>query len=564
MASKMGGSEEQGTPEAERLIQGKRSDSPEPSCVSMKSDQSKEEIIYFRDDYGPAEFRLIQGKRSDSPEPSCVSMKSDQSKEEIIYFRDDYGPAEFRLQTMKSEPTRGNMESMFKELEHRVISVVQNQLKSFVKLLGLDYPACSERAVECEEDQSSVREGALKITLQVLRNMNQTDLANALQTKEELDEFDLSKFDPSEECLLRLLPVAKASRKVVLECCSITERGCAALVSAVKSNPSHLRELNLNSNKPGECGVKLLSDLLEDPRCKLEKLQLYSCSITNEGCTNLVSALKSNPSHLTELNLHYNKPGESGVKLLSDLLDDPQCKLEKLQLSDCVITAPGCAALISALKSNPSHLRELNLSWNEPGETEVKLLSDLLKDPFCTLENLQLCGCHLTEKSCAVLSSALTSNSSRLRELNLSHNELQDSGLELLSAELENPNCALENLELRGCKLTEKSCAVLCSALISNSSSLRELNLSENKLQDSGVKHLSAGLMNSHCKLEKLELSNCSVTEEGCAALVSALKSNPSHLRELNLDLNKPGDSGVKMLSDLLEDPDYRLENLHI
>ncbi|KAL6471872.1 hypothetical protein MHYP_G00205220 [Metynnis hypsauchen] len=49
-----------------------------------------------------------------------------------------------------------------------------------MKLLSLDYPVCSERD---EEDQSSVREGALKITLTVLRNMNQTDLANTLQSK---------------------------------------------------------------------------------------------------------------------------------------------------------------------------------------------------------------------------------------------------------------------------------------------------------------------------------------------------------------------------------------------
>ncbi|KAI4878179.1 hypothetical protein NFI96_009366 [Prochilodus magdalenae] len=54
--------------------------------------------------------------------------------------------------------------------------------------------------------------------------------------------------------------------------CWIKEEGCAALVSALKSNPSHLRELNLSANKPGESGVKLLSGLLEDQHCKLEKL----------------------------------------------------------------------------------------------------------------------------------------------------------------------------------------------------------------------------------------------------------------------------------------------------
>ncbi|KTF74158.1 hypothetical protein cypCar_00050466 [Cyprinus carpio] len=35
-----------------------------------------------------------------------------------------------------------------------------------------------------------------------------------LNSEEELDEFILRKYDPSEECLLRLLPVIKTSRKI--------------------------------------------------------------------------------------------------------------------------------------------------------------------------------------------------------------------------------------------------------------------------------------------------------------------------------------------------------------
>ncbi|KAK1803506.1 hypothetical protein P4O66_020934 [Electrophorus voltai] len=99
------------------------------------------------------------------------------------------------------------------------------------------------------------------------------------------------------------------------------------------SNPSsHLRELNLTYNKPGDSGVKQLSALLEDPHCKLEKLHLSGCSIPEEGCAALSSALKSNPSsYLRELNLNYNNPGDSGVKQLSTLLEDPNCKLEILQ-----------------------------------------------------------------------------------------------------------------------------------------------------------------------------------------------------------------------------------------
>ncbi|XP_036447082.1 ribonuclease inhibitor-like [Colossoma macropomum] len=109
--------------------------------------------------------------------------------------------------------------------------------------------------------------------------------------------------------------------------------GCAALVKALKSNPSpHLRKLKLSVNKLGYSGVKELSDLLEDPHCKLEKLQLYDCKINGEGCTAQVKALESNPlSHLIELNLSWNKLGDSSVKKLCDLLEDPHCKLKKLQ-----------------------------------------------------------------------------------------------------------------------------------------------------------------------------------------------------------------------------------------
>uniref|UniRef100_A0A3B3XVY1 SPRY-associated domain-containing protein n=2 Tax=Poeciliinae TaxID=586240 RepID=A0A3B3XVY1_9TELE len=51
-------------------------------------------------------------------------------------------------------------------------------------------------------------------------------------------------------------------------------------------------------------------------------------------------------------------------------------------------------------------------------------------------------------------------------------------------------------------------------------------------------------------------LSGCLVSEEGCASLASALTFNPSHLKELDLSYNHPGDSGVKLLSAGLKDPD--------
>ncbi|XP_073699867.1 NLR family CARD domain-containing protein 3-like [Garra rufa] len=296
-----------------------------------------------------------------------------------------------------------------------------------------------------------------------------------LNSEEELDEFKLSKYDRSEECLLRLLPVIKASRKADLSSCPITQKG-----------------------------VALISALLEDPHCKLEKLDPINCSIGEEGCAALISALRSNPSHLRQLDLNYNKPGDSGVKLLSALLEDPHCKLETLRLYGCSIGEEGCAALISALRSNPSHLRELDLSDNKPGDSGAKLLSALLEDPHCKLETLRLNSCSIGEEGCAALISALRSNPSHLRLLDLNYNKPGDSGVKLLSALLEDPHCKLETLWLRDCSIGEEGCAALISALRSNFSHLRQLYLRGNKPGDSGLKLRTALQNDPHCKLKKL------------------------------------------------------------
>ncbi|XP_051759838.1 NLR family CARD domain-containing protein 3-like [Ctenopharyngodon idella] len=344
--------------------------------------------------------------------------------------------------------------------------------------------------------------------------------------------------------------------------CSITDEGCAALTSALRSNPSHLRVLDLSKNKLGDSTMKLLSAVLENHHCKLENLKLWSCEITDEGCAALTSAPRSNPSHLRVLSLSINELGDSTMKIVSAVLENNHCKLEKLRLYKCDITDEGGAALTSALRSNPSHLRELDLTENKLGDSTMKLLSAVLENHHCKLEKLKLWICDITDEGGAALTSALRSNPSHLRELDLTFNKLGDSTMKLLSAVLENNHCKLEKLWLRYCSITDEGCAALTSALRSNPSHLRELDLSKNKLRDSTMKLLSAVLENHNCKLEKLNLSDCSITDEGCAALTSALRSNPSHLRELSLNGSNLGVSTKKLLSDLKADPHIKLKTL--
>ncbi|XP_051547624.1 NACHT, LRR and PYD domains-containing protein 3 [Myxocyprinus asiaticus] len=381
-----------------------------------------------------------------------------------------------------------------------------------------------------------------------------------LNTEEKLDQFNLRKYDPSHECLLRLLPVIKASRKADLMGCNLTEKSCSALASVLSSNSSSLRELDLRNNDLQDSGLKLLSAGLKSPHCTLEILRFAACRFTGQCCESLSSALQSSKS-LRELDLSNNDLQDSGVKLLSDALKSPHCTLEILRFADCRFTGQCCESLSSVLQSSNS-LRELDLNNNDLQDSGVKLLSTGLKSPQCTLEILRFAACRLTGQCCESLSSALQSSKS-LRELDLSNNDLWDSGVKLLCDALKSPLCTLEILRIAACRFTGQCCESL-SSVLQSSNSLRELDLSNNDLQDSGVKLLSDVLKSPHCTLEMLRLSGCMVTEEGCCSVASALSSNPSHLRELDLSYNHPGESGVKLLSERLNDPNCTLDKLNV
>ncbi|XP_062396022.1 NACHT, LRR and PYD domains-containing protein 3-like [Sardina pilchardus] len=233
---------------------------------------------------------------------------------------------------------------------------------------------------------------------------------------------------------------------------------------------------------------------------------LERCSLTEKSCSYLASALTTHSSSLRLLDLSYNKLLDSGVELLCSALCHQHCRLEELKQIDCNLTEKSCSYLASALTAHSSSLRLLDLSTNNLLDSGVELLCSALCHQNCRLEELHLWYCSLTEKSCSYLASALTTHSSSLRLLDLGWNKLLDSGVELLYSALCHQNCKLGELNLLYCKLTDKGCSYLASAVSTHSSSLRVLHLSHNKwISASAVEQLSALVEDPHCKLEKIE-----------------------------------------------------------
>ncbi|XP_076736840.1 protein NLRC3 [Maylandia zebra] len=131
------------------------------------------------------------------PDPSCVSLKSDNSKGFITDFKEGRCSAVERWDQESSESPSSkstqqhHLDSIFMLLEHNITTFAKNELKKIQMVLNPDYPECLKSQREDDEELESEareqirtsREAFMKITLNFLRRMKQEKLADCLQNK---------------------------------------------------------------------------------------------------------------------------------------------------------------------------------------------------------------------------------------------------------------------------------------------------------------------------------------------------------------------------------------------
>ncbi|XP_007577400.2 NACHT, LRR and PYD domains-containing protein 3-like [Poecilia formosa] len=300
------------------------------------------------------------------------------------------------------------------------------------------------------------------------------------------------------------------------------------------------------------------SSVVEEIQRYLTSGRLRTHDLSPAEWSDLVSIILSSESNLDVFELKNYGDSENVLLMLLPVVKVSITAL----LGGCELSRRTCEALCSILSTPICSIMELDLSNNNLEDSGLDLLLPGVKNLDCKLEILRVNRCNLSDKSCERLSSLFCSRPCSLRELDLSSNSLQDAGVKQLCAGLQSSHCKLETLRLSLCDLSDRSCQSVCSILSSHTSLLRVLDLSNNDLQDSGVQLLCEGLESPNCKLESLSLSGCMITEEGCASLALTLSSKPSALKQLDLSYNHPGESGLKLLSAGLDDPNWGLETL--
>ena len=179
--------------------------------------------------------------------------------------------------------------------------------------------------------------------------------------------------------------------------------------------------------------IRLCSALLHSP--KVTKLTLDNCRINDKTATILAKWLPH--SAITNLKLKANKIGSAGANALGNMLMNPKCRLERLNLADNKMGALGAAGLAKGLQANS------------------------------TLKQLDVTGNGIRDKGIEAFAEALATNST-LNKLDVGVNKIGNEGAIAIAKALDT-NHSLRRIDLFGNRMGSSGVGALCGVIVGNS-----------------------------------------------------------------------------------------------
>ena len=206
------------------------------------------------------------------------------------------------------------------------------------------------------------------------------------------------------------------------------------MCKALQDGRCQLTDLDLTDNAISDKGAReVFENGLTNEHCKLTKLRLSNCSLTNQCISSLCKALQDERCQLTDVNLENNAIGDQGAReLFENGLPNEHCKLRMLFLSRCSLTNQCIPSLCEALQDERCQLTDMDLSENDIGEGASELFENGLPNEHCKLRTLFLDDCSLTDQCIPSLREALQNERCAFTELSLRRNKFTYNGIKWL------------------------------------------------------------------------------------------------------------------------------------
>jgi len=338
------------------------------------------------------------------------------------------------------------------------------------------------------------------------------------------------------------------------------------ILEGLGGHPSLIR-LDIEFGKLGSTGCEALGKVLAHTNSKLRDLRLPNCDLVDEGIRTLCGALMGN-STLKKFCLSGNRRITStGWRVLSTVLQHPNCKLTTLRLISNSINDEGADVLGGAV--TVSSLQSLILGYN-PGISSRGWQTLLTHLSQSAIEHLDLSDNKVDDNGLAILASIST-----LKSLDICNNRpITPAGWQSFFNSLQRRGTQLVKLNISGNEV-RNICVAALSSLLRNMNRLKTLNMncmvnfeqqSDNSvyITPTGWISLFTTLQGSNLDLADLSLGSNSIDNEGMQLLVR-LVSSMSAMKYLNLGHNPlVTPAGWQALAGYLQSPNFALEELHL